>query len=201
MTAGRGGPTLGGMGFLDKAVKAAATAKVQFDDLRDARAATQVKPVAAGALSDHDEDVVRRARAHGAPDPYLLLTLHEAMDVTNQQLGGPHLTYGDDTIGVRFEATGPKQQHWRVEVSAFHGVDDDHDYDAGAHWFGYLRELVVDDAAPVAGLGQEALQRDGDLFVLADPLLLRVDVTTPDRANDPDRARAVARHVLGRLLG
>ena len=188
------------MGFLDKAVKAAATAKVQFDEVRDARAAASVKPREAAAPTDHEQELLQRARACGAPDPYLLLTQFEAQDVTGQPLGGPHLIYGDDTIGVKFEATGLKQQTWRVEVSAFHGMDDD-DFDAGAHWFGYLADIVRDDATPVPGLGQQALQRSDDLFVLADPLLLMVAVSTPDRAGDPARAQAVARQVLARLLG
>jgi hypothetical protein len=188
------------MGFLDKAVKAAATAKVQFDDLRETRAAASVTPVEAGPLGDHEQQVIHRARACGAPDPTLLLTRHEATDVTGQPLGGPHLIYGDDSIGVRFEATGRAQQRWRVEVSAFHGTDDDPEFDAGAHWSTYLADLVADDARPVPGLGDAALQRERDLFVLADPLLLMIAVQTPEPHGDQERAVAVARHVVARLL-
>lgn len=191
------------MGFLDKAVKIAATAKVQLDEVRDARAAAAVKPVEGGPRSEHEEELVERAREHGAPDPSLLLLQPEAMEALGQPVGGPSLTYGDDTLGVKFEASAPGNRHWRAEVSAFHGTDDDRPFDAAAHWHLYLRDLIADDATPVPGLGDAALQRDGDLFVLADPVLLMVSVQTPagPAGGDRERTQALARQVVGRLLG
>ncbi|HWT91380.1 MAG TPA: hypothetical protein VN238_00145 [Solirubrobacteraceae bacterium] len=191
------------MGFLDKAVKIAATAKVQLDEVRDARAAAAVKPVEAAPHNEQEEEVVERAREHGAPDPRLLLLQLEAMETLGQPVGGPSLTYGDDTLGVKFEASAPGNRHWRAEVSAFHGTDDDRHFDAAAHWFGFVRDLVADDATPVPGLGDDALQRDDDLYVLAGPVLLMVAVRTPDGPDGGDRERtqALARQVVGRLLG
>jgi hypothetical protein len=162
-----------------------------------------VEPVDGGPRSEHEEELVERAREHGAPDPYLLLLQPEAMDALGQPVGGPALTYGDDTLGVKFEASASGNRHWRAEVSAFHGRGDDRDFDAAAHWFGFVRDVIADDATPVPGLGDEALQRDTELYVLADPVLLMVSVQTPDgpAGGDRERTQALARQVVGRLLG
>jgi len=57
---------------------------------------------------------------------------------------------------------------------------------------------VADDGVPVPGLGQAAIQRESDLFVLADPLLLMVEVSTPE-GGDAARMQQLARSVLTRL--
>src|SRR3954447_18707479 len=66
------------MGFLDKAVKAAAQAKNQIDDVREARAQNAVQPVQHGPLPDHERQVLERAQALGALNPFALLTSAEA---------------------------------------------------------------------------------------------------------------------------
>ena len=66
------------MGFLDKAMKAAAVAKDQIDDVRATREATGAKPVDAAPLSEHEQGVLARARALGAPDPTMMLSQPEA---------------------------------------------------------------------------------------------------------------------------
>lgn len=180
------------MKILERATKA-------LEDVKALRAQTSIRPTPSAAeLSDHDEDVVERACRLGAPDPRLLLLEHEASAAAGQPLGGPHLTYSDDAIGVRYEATGNGNRHWRAQVSAFHALDRAVPFDAAAYWLGYVRDVVADDGVPVAGLGQEALQGHSTLYVLADPLLLMVEVTSPD---GPDRRamQALAGTVLGRL--
>ena len=66
------------MGFLDKAVKAAAQAKDQVDTVRAARAEAAVQPVEHGPLDDHERQVLERAMALGALNPFALLTREEA---------------------------------------------------------------------------------------------------------------------------
>src|SRR3954471_19421288 len=100
------------MGFLDKAVKAAAQAKEQVDTVRAARAEAAIQPVDPGPLDEHEAQVYQRAMALGALDPFQLLTSAEATAAVGQQVGGPGLTYGDDTIGVKFEARGRGNDHW-----------------------------------------------------------------------------------------
>ncbi len=186
------------MGFLDRAAKAAANARSQIDDVRELRAQASVKPVAPAGLGEHEQQVIARARALGAPDPSVLLTAPEAADVAGVEVGGPHLVYGDDFLGARYEAAGSGGRLWRVSVSAFHAVDEA-GFDAASYWFGFLADTVADDGVTVADLGDVAVVRDADLFVLADPLLLMVEVSTPF---DDDRERMVrlARQVVGRLL-
>ncbi len=188
------------MGLLDKAVKAATTAKSQIDDVRELRAQASVKPVQPGVLSAHEEEVVEGVRDRGGPDPRILLLQHEASEAAGEALGGPHLTYGDDFIGVRFEAAGSGGRHWRASVSAFHAPDRHTAFDAPTHWFRHLADVVADDGVAVAGLGDVAVQRESDLFVLADPLLLMVEVATPGGAGaDAARMQGLARAVLTRL--
>jgi hypothetical protein len=195
----RGAATVADMGFLQKAVKAAATAKNQIDDVRDLRAQASVRPVAATALTDHEEDMLERVRDLGGPDPRLLLLQPEASEAAGTVLGGPHLTYSDDMIGLRFQASGNGGRHWRASVSAFHAIDDDTPFDAAAHWFGFVADHVADDGVIVPGLGDAAIQRESDLFVLADPLLLMVEVSRPDGHDDAQRMQGLARTVLRRL--
>lgn len=187
------------MGFLDKALRAATAAKDQIDEVRELRASTQHRPVEATALDEHEEHVLARARELGAPDPFWLLSVEEASEVVGVPLGGPRITYGDDTIGVAFAADGPKQRRWSVEVQAFHAGHEDDDFDAVLHWHHYVAEHVIDDGWPVAGLGDAAIARDGEVFVLADPLLFWVTVRTPDGTRTTDQAIAAARQTLTRL--
>src|SRR5688572_10982651 len=102
------------MGFLDKAMKAATVAKNQFDEVRAVRDDTGTKPVDAAPLTDHEQGVLARARALGAPDPTMMLSQPEAASVLGQPLGSPSLTYTDDAIGVRYVAENRKRQRWSV---------------------------------------------------------------------------------------
>jgi hypothetical protein len=187
------------MGFLDKAVRAATVAKDQIDELRDVRATAQHRPTVAGVPDPHEEHVLARALALGAPEPYALLGLEEASEVAGVPLGGPRLVYGDDTIGVGYSASGPRQRHWSVEVQAFYAIDDDTPYDAAVHWHTFVADAVSDDGVPVGGLGDAAIARDGEVFVLAGPLLFFTTVRLPDGAPATDHALRAARRVLTRL--
>ena len=187
------------MGFLDKAMRAATAAKDQIDDLRDHRAATQHRPGAVTAPDEHEERVLTRALQLGAPEPYALLSLEEACEIAGVPLGGPRLVYGDDTIGVGYSATGPRQRHWSVEAQAFHAIDDDAPFDAAVHWHTYLAEVLADDGHPLGDLGDAAIARENEVFVLAGPLLFFTTVRLPDGAPATDHALRAARRVLTRL--
>jgi hypothetical protein len=187
------------MGFLDKAMRAATVAKDQIDDLRDMRATAQHRPAAMSAPDPHEEQVLARALALGAPEPYALLSLEEASEIAGVPLGGPRLVYGDDTIGVGYAASGPRQRYWSVEVQAFHAIDDDTAFDAAVHWHTYLAEIIRDDGHAIGDLGDAAIARDGEVFVLAGPLLFFTTVRLPDGAPATDHALRAARRVLTRL--
>ncbi|MBI5105563.1 MAG: hypothetical protein HZB46_11405 [Solirubrobacterales bacterium] len=122
----------------------------------------------------------------------------EASEAAGVPLGGPILTYADDTTGVRYEATGRGHARWSVEVSCFHGAEDD-DFDAAVHWHHYLAEHVSDDGVAVAGLGDAAIQRDDTLFVLDEPALFYVTVALDGQGPRPDLCAEVARRVIARL--
>ncbi len=193
--------TVPSMGFLDKAMKAATIAREQIDEVREVHALARHRPEAgpAAGLDGHEEQVVARALALGAPDPFALLSLEEASLVAGVPLGGPRLAYGDDTIGVSYAATGPRQRRWSVEVQAFHAINDDTRFDPAVHWHTFVAEHVSEDGRPVPGLGDAAIARDTDVFVLAEPLLFFTTVRLPDGAPATDRAIDAARRVLERL--
>ena len=180
------------MGFLDRARQAAEAARQGVGEVRQARAA-HVEPVDPAPLSEHDEDVLERALAHGAADPFALLSGEEGGEVVGVPFGRGALSYGDDTLGVRYAARGHGGREWSAEVSAFHATDG-RGFDAAAYWHGFL----ADDATPVADLGDRALARADDVFVLAGPLLFFTAVHTPDGPR-PDLAAQLARRVVTRL--
>ena len=184
------------MGLFDKAVKLATTAKDQYEELRGAREEASVKPVAAQPLSDHEADVLRRAMAHGAPDPAALLSRAEASHVLGVELGEGRLTYDDSSVGLEFAATGRKHDRWSVAVSAWHGDEDGFD---PLESYRFIAEHVEGEQLPE--LGQQATWDGSRLFVLSSPLLFQVEVRTP--AGDGNRAEAVAvaRRVLARVDG
>jgi hypothetical protein len=183
------------MGFLDKAVKAAAVAKNQLDEVRAAREETGTKPVDAAPLTDHEEGVLARARALGAPEPTAMLSQPEAASVLGVPLGPPSLTYTDDAIGVRYAAENRKRQRWSVEVNFQYGDEDG--FEPALWW----RDMVMDhygDGEQIAGLGEAAVWSAPYLFVLTEPLVFHVQVATPE-GDRPDAAQEVARLVLARL--
>lgn len=182
------------MGLLDKAVKLASTAKDQYGELRIARDEAAVKPVVPTPLSDYHHEVLRRAMAHGAPDPDALLSRPEASHVVGVELGEARLVCDDSSVGVEFAADGRKHDRWSVRVSAWHGDEDGFD---PAGQYDFIAEHVEGDAIP--GLGRRALW-DGDrLFVLAPPLLFHVEVITPESGSRRAEAIAVAHRVLARI--
>ncbi len=179
------------MGLLDKAMQAAAAAKQQLDEVRE----TGVKPVAAAPLGEHEQGVLARARALGAPDPAAMLSQPEAAAALGVPLGPPSLTYTDDAIGVRYAAEDRKRRRWSVEVNFQYGDDDG--FEAALWW----RDMVMEHyghGEEVAGLGDAAVAADAYLFVLSDPIVFHVQVATPD-GEQSEAAVAVARSVLSRL--
>lgn len=203
MCPGARGRSVAAMGFLDRAMKAATVAREQIEEVREVHALARHRPELPAEPGEHEQRVVERAVALGAPPPTLLLTAEEASEVVGVPLGGPHLVYGDDTIGVRFSATGPRQQRWGVEIQVFHAPDEDTRFDAEEHWHGFVAEHVAGDGgAPVDDLGEAALASDGGtVYVLAPPLLFFTTVTgTPgDPALTTTQATHTARAVLRRL--
>ncbi|HEU4973773.1 MAG TPA: hypothetical protein VFT50_01690 [Baekduia sp.] len=188
------------MGFLDKALRAASAAKDQLDEVRDARAAAQVQPEPQRPLDEHEQRVLERARALGAVDPFILLTAPEAGEILGTPLGAGSFTYSDDMIGVRFAADGPRNQRWEMEVDTFHAADDDEPLDAEAYWHGFLADAVADDGVPVPGLGQAAIARDGEVYVLAGPgLIFRTAASRPGGEHATDAAVEAARRVMSRF--
>jgi hypothetical protein len=184
------------MGFLDKAVKVAAQAKNQIDDVREARAQNAVQPVQHGPLPDHERQVLEQALARGALNPFELLTSAEASVAVGQQLGDAGLTYSDDTIGVMYEARGRGNDHWRVEVNVYYAAYD-HPFEAEP----YLREYVIDmgDSVPVQGIGHQAYLSSDYLWVLYGPILFYVNGTTPDGPLALEACSMVAQSVVQRL--
>jgi hypothetical protein len=192
MCSNRAAPTVLPMGFMDKALKVAVVARDHFEETRH-------RPDLPAAPDPHEHDLLARAVALGAPDPYALLSLEEATEIAGVPLGGPRLTYSDDTIGVRYAATGPRNRRWSVEAQAFYAADEDTPFDPAVHWHTFVAEHVAgDDGVPVPGLGDAALARDGEVYVLAGPLLFHTEARMPD---DPatQAAIAAARCVLQRL--
>ena len=188
------------MGFMDKAIKAAAQAKNQIDDVREARAQNAVQPVNHGPLPDHERQVLERAQALGALNPFALLTSAEASAAVGQELGDAALSYGDDTIGVMYEARGRGNDHWRVSVDVYHATEPGVPFEAEY----FLREMVLDNApdderVPVEGVGHQAYLVSDYLWVLYGPILFYVNGITPDGPLPVDAAARVARQVVARL--
>jgi hypothetical protein len=184
------------MGLLDKAVKLASTAKDQYEELRSTRDEMAVRPVAVTALDDHEQQVLRRAIAWGAPDPAALISRAEASHVLGVELGEGRLTYDDSAVGLEFAAAGRRQDRWSVSVSAWHGDEDGFH---PAEQFQFIAEHV--EGEPVDGLGQAAVWSGTVLYVLAEPLLFGVEVRTPAGSDHRPEAAAVARRVLARVEG
>lgn len=186
------------MGFLDKAVKAAAQAKGQVDTVRAARAEAAVQPVQHGPLDDHERQVLERAMAMGALNPFALLTSEEASGILGQQLGDPALSYGDDTIGVRYEARGRANDHWQVTVDVYYANEPGIPFEAEI----FLRDMVLandDGAVEVPGLADGAWLSYDYLWVLYGPILFYVHGQTPAGALGVEQLAAVAQRVVARL--
>src|SRR5687767_1950682 len=130
------------MGFLDKAVKAAAQAKDQVDTVRAARAEAAVQPVQHGPLSDDERQMLERAMAMGALNPFALLTREEASLAVGQELGDAGLSWGGgDTVGVQYEARGRGNDYWRVTVDVYYATEPGIPFEAEL----FMREMVLDN--------------------------------------------------------
>jgi hypothetical protein len=188
------------MGFLDKAMKVAAQAKDQFDDVRESREAASVKPVEGGPLDDHERQVLENAMAHGAPNPFALLTRLEASEVVGAPVGDPSLTYSDDAVGAKFQAHGRGNKYWEVSFLVVHGMEG-YSLDAPTYW----QDMIADHHSPpegtlVSGLGEQAIHSGSYLYVLAPPHIFYVEVRTPEGEAGGEALTAVARLILPRLI-
>jgi hypothetical protein len=173
------------MSFLNRAARAAGQAKGQLDEVRAARSAASVQPVDPPPLSEHEAGVLAGARARGLPDPTILLTAEEASGILGTPLGGPALTYGDDSVGVRYAAQGDKGRRWEATVVAYEDPST------------YLHVAEDGMGEPVDGIGDAALYQDPYLFVIADELVFHVEATTP-AGTDPGQLAALAECVVAR---
>ena len=198
MSSSYGGLTSRAMGFLDKAVKAAAQAKEQVDTVRAARAEAAVQPVQQGPLDDHQRQVVERAMAMGALNPFALLSREEASAIVGQELGDAGLSWGDDTIGVQYEARGRGNDIWRVTVDMYYATDPAYPFQAEP----FLREMVLandDGAVQVPGLADQAWFSSEYLWVLYGPVLFYVHGQTPAGPLAVEPCAQVAQRVVERL--
>ncbi len=180
---------------MDKAMKAATVARHQIDEVRAAREEASARPVDAAPLTEHEQGVLARARALGAPDPTMMLSQPEAASVLGRPLGAPSLTYSDDAIGVRYLAEDRKRRRWSVEVNFQYGDEDG--FEPALWWRDTVMEHYV-DGEEVSGVGDVAVWSAPYLFVLADPIAFHVQVSTPD-GDQPGAAADVARMVISRL--
>lgn len=188
------------MGFLDKAVKAAAQAKDQVDTVRAARAEAAVQPVQHGPLSEDEQQMLEQAMARGALNPYALLTREEASLAVGQELGDAGLSWGGgDTVGVMFEARGRGNDHWRVSVDVYYATEPGVPFEADL----FLKEMVLDndpDAVPIQGIeGAQAFLSYDILWVLYGPILFYVQGTTPQGPLSVDACMVVGQQVVERL--
>jgi hypothetical protein len=187
------------MGFLDKAMKAAAQAKNQVDELREQREAASVKPVEEGPLDDHERQVLENAIAHGAPNPFALLTRAEAEAAIGAPVGDPSLSYSDDAVGARFRASGKGNKHWVVSFLVVHATDE-YGFDASQYWQDMIAANHEHEGARVDGVGERALLSSPYLFVLAPPHVFYVEARTPDGDAGVETLTHVARLILPRLV-
>jgi hypothetical protein len=110
------------------------------------------------------------------------------------------LSYGDDTIGVMYEARGRGNDHWRVSVDVYHATEPGVPFEAEY----FLREMVLDNApegeqVAVEGVGHQAYLVSDYLWVLYGPMLFYVSGITPQGPLPVDACAQVARQVVARL--
>ena len=97
-------------------------------------------------------------------------------------------------LGVKYEASGNGGRHSAPRSRRSTRSTRTTAFDARRHWDSYLSELVSDGEL-VAGLGDAAVARDTEVFVLSGDRLVMVEVSTPGEG-DRDRAIALARDVV-----
>lgn len=142
-----------------------------------------------------DLDVMRRAIALGAPDPFTLITHDEVVALTGLPVGGPTLTYTDDDVGIRFDAQG-FERSWSFGVHVGHAVDAGTAFDPG-RWYEWMVQLLR--GAEVVELGDSARYLDGLLYVLGEGRAFYVMVDAPAGSPAKDWALRLAGRVLERF--
>jgi hypothetical protein len=115
--------------------------------------------------------------------------------VAGQPLGGPQLTYSDQSLGVRYVARDRRGRCWSVELATWYLEDGAGDVDAV--W--QMLEPAWELGEPLDGVGRTAHWDGSRLYVRADPVVFHVEVGVPDEHSSRGRARLAAQDVLARL--
>jgi hypothetical protein len=147
-------------------------------------------------LQPQDIDAARRAMALGAPDPLTLITHDEVVALTGLPVGGPSLTYSDDDLGVRFEASGGLERRWSFGIHVGHAADESTPFDP-RHWYEWMVALL--EGAEMVPLGDSARYQDGLLYVLGERRAFYVLVAAPPGSPTREWAIRLARRVLQRF--
>jgi hypothetical protein len=147
-------------------------------------------------LQPHDIEAAKRAMALGAPDPLTLISHDEVVALTGLPVGGPSITYSDDDLGVRFEATGGSDRRWSFGIHVGHAADETTPFDA-RRWYEWMVALL--EGAEEVGLGDGARYQDGLLYVLGEGRAFYVLVDAPPGSPTREWAVRLARRVLERF--
>jgi len=148
-------------------------------------------------LQPQDIEVARRAMSLGAPDPYSLVTHDEVVAITGLPVGGPSLTYSDDDLGVRFEASGGSaDRRWSFSIHVGHAADERTPFDA-RRWYDWMVALL--GRAEDVDLGESARYQDGLLYVLGHGRAFYVLIDAPDGSPTRFWAERLAARVLQRF--
>lgn len=183
------------MEFADRFKDAAEATREDIVDHGMLHARAAVHGIHMSEPTARDLEVVRRALALGAPDPYSLITHDEVVALTGLPVGGPSLTYADDDLGVRFDAQS-RDRSWSFAVHAGHAVDQATPFDP-RRWYEWMVELLP--GAEKVPLGESARYRDGLLYVLGQGHAFYVLVDVPEDSPAREWAVRLAGRVLERL--
>jgi hypothetical protein len=183
------------VGFGDRFREAARAARANLD-AGELVARSAVHGVHGIDLQPQDVEVARRAMSLGAPDPFTLISHDEVVALTGLPVGGPSLTYSDDDLGVRFEASGGPGRRWAFGIHVGHAVDPATPFDPH-RWYDWMVALM--EGAERVPLGQSACYQDGLLYVLGEGRAFYVLADVP--AGSPTREWVVrlGRRVLERF--
>jgi len=122
----------------------------------------------------------------------------EVVALTGLPVGGPSITYTDDDLGLRFEASGGGggERRWSFGIHVGHAVDEDTPFDA-KRWYEWMVALL--DGAEEVPLGESARYQDGLLYVLGEGRAFYVLITAPSGSPTREWAIRLARRVLERF--
>jgi len=179
---------------MKKALVAANQAKGRLEEYRATQAAASIAPVE-HTHDPQDVAALTGALRRGAVDPRPLLTVEEASEVAGQPLGGPQITYSDQSLGVRYAAADRRGRRWSVELVTWYLEDGVDDVDAVWDMLQPAWEL----GEQVEGVGRLSSWDGSRLYVRADPVVFHVEVAVPDEVSSRGRARLAAQDVLARL--